>query len=102
MTDTTEARTDLAATPAADTDWRDMTWMDSALCAQTDPDAFHPERGGSVRSAKAICRRCTSRVQCLGYALDNRFDTGVWGGMSEKERESLRRKARASRADTAA
>jgi WhiB family redox-sensing transcriptional regulator len=66
-------------------------FMADGLCAQTDPEAFFPEKGGSVRDAKAICRRCPVIAACLDYALasDERF--GVWGGMSERERHALRR-----------
>ena len=33
-------------------------WHDKALCAQTDPEAFFPEKGGSTREAKRICESC--------------------------------------------
>ena len=60
------------------------TWAASALCAQTDPELFFPEKGGSTREAKALCRRCPVRDDCLDYALghDERF--GIWGGTSER------------------
>lgn len=71
-------------------------WQDAALCAQTDPEAFHPERGGSTEPAKKICQRCEVRQECLEYALAAREEFGVWGGMSEPERkdERERRKTR--------
>ncbi len=55
-----------------------------ALCAQTDPEAFFPEKGGSTREAKRICLGCEVRSECLEYALrhDERF--GIWGGLSEQ------------------
>ncbi|MCU1645260.1 MAG: Sporulation regulatory protein WhiB [Nocardia sp.] len=61
-------------------------WREQALCAQTDPDAFFPEVGGSGRTGKRICEGCDVRKQCLDYALahDQRF--GIWGGMTEAER----------------
>lgn len=62
-----------------------------ALCAQTDPDSFFPERGGSVTEAKKVCLACPIRVQCLEWALNNGEDFGVWGGLSERERHKLRR-----------
>ncbi|RII12283.1 Transcriptional regulator WhiB2 [Streptomyces sp. YIM 130001] len=66
-------------------------WQEGALCAQTGPEFFFPEPGGSVREAKALCLACEERLACLDYALthDERF--GVWGGLSEKERLALRR-----------
>jgi WhiB family redox-sensing transcriptional regulator len=70
-------------------------WHERALCAQTDPEAFFPEKGGSTREAKRICSRCEVRVECLEYALghDERF--GIWGGLSERERRKLKRYAAA-------
>ncbi|WP_307857369.1 WhiB family transcriptional regulator [Mycobacterium sp. SM1] len=66
-------------------------WQDRALCAQTDPEAFFPEKGGSTREAKKICLGCEVRAECLEYALahDERF--GIWGGLSERERRRLKR-----------
>ncbi|VBA35988.1 Transcriptional regulator WhiB2 [Mycobacterium attenuatum] len=66
-------------------------WQDRALCAQTDPEAFFPEKGGSTREAKKICLGCEVRHECLEYALahDERF--GIWGGLSERERRRLKR-----------
>ncbi|PQM49961.1 MULTISPECIES: WhiB family transcriptional regulator [Mycolicibacter] len=66
-------------------------WQDRALCSQTDPEAFFPEKGGSTREAKKICQRCSVRSECLEYALahDERF--GIWGGLSERERRRLKR-----------
>ena len=32
-----------------------LAWQHDALCAQTDPEAFFPEKGGSTREAKRIC-----------------------------------------------
>ena len=68
-------------------------WQERALCAQTDPEAFFPEKGGSTREAKRICSGCDVRAECLDYALahDERF--GIWGGLSERERRRLRRAA---------
>lgn len=68
-----------------------------ALCAQTDPDAFFPEKGGSSREVKRICNGgpdrepCPVLDACLEYALVNDERFGVWGGKSETERRPLRR-----------
>jgi len=69
----------------------DDEWQERALCAQTDPEAFFPEKGGSTREAKRICMGCEVRDSCLEYALahDERF--GIWGGLSERERRRLKR-----------
>jgi len=68
-----------------------LAWQERALCAQTDPEAFFPEKGGSTREAKKVCTRCDVRAECLEYALahDERF--GIWGGLSERERRKLKK-----------
>ena len=70
-----------------------LSWQDSALCAQTDPEAFFPEKGGSTREAKRVCRSCEVRAECLEYALENDERFGIWGGLSERERRRLKREA---------
>ncbi|RUP36203.1 MAG: WhiB family transcriptional regulator [Gordonia sp. (in: high G+C Gram-positive bacteria)] len=67
------------------------TWQDRALCAQTDPEAFFPEKGGSTREAKRICSGCEVKAECLEYALHNDERFGIWGGLSERERRRLKR-----------
>lgn len=66
-------------------------WVTDALCAQTDPELFHPDKGGSTREAKRICRRCLVRADCLDYALTHQERFGIWGGTSERERRKLLR-----------
>jgi WhiB family redox-sensing transcriptional regulator len=71
----------------------ELAWQERALCAQTDPEAFFPEKGGSTREAKKVCLGCDVRGDCLEYALahDERF--GIWGGLSERERRRLKKEA---------
>jgi WhiB family redox-sensing transcriptional regulator len=77
---------------ADDSDEGLLGWQERALCAQTDPEAFFPEKGGSTREAKKVCQQCDVRAECLDYALahDERF--GIWGGLSERERRKLKRR----------
>jgi WhiB family transcriptional regulator, redox-sensing transcriptional regulator len=90
---TMSANSELARLIAGAGDPGDMVWQDLALCRETDPDAFFPEKGGATREAKRICSRCEVRGECLEYALahDERF--GIWGGLSERERRRLKRRA---------
>ncbi|CAM3583164.1 WhiB family transcriptional regulator [Micrococcus flavus] len=69
----------------------ELAWQVDALCAQTDPEAFFPEKGGSTRDAKRVCAACLVRQECLDYAMDNDERFGIWGGLSERERRRLRR-----------
>ncbi|UYN82552.1 MAG: WhiB family transcriptional regulator [Microcella sp.] len=78
---------------ALDDDDNALAWQADALCAQTDPEAFFPEKGGSTRDAKKICTSCEVKTECLEYALQNDERFGIWGGLSERERRKLRRRA---------
>ena len=69
-------------------------WMGDAACKHVDPNLFFPERGASLRIARAMCAECPVRLQCLEYALDNNETCGVWGGASERERRTMRRRRR--------
>ena len=71
----------------------EQSWQERALCAQTDPEAFFPEKGGSTREAKKVCLTCEVRGDCLEYALMNDERFGIWGGLSERERRKLKKKA---------
>jgi WhiB family transcriptional regulator, redox-sensing transcriptional regulator len=68
-------------------------WQERALCAQTDPEAFFPEKGGSTREAKKVCVSCEVRAECLEYALEHDERFGIWGGLSERERRKLKKRA---------
>ncbi len=70
-----------------------LSWQERSLCAQTDPEAFFPEKGGSTREAKKVCVGCEVRSECLEYALANDERFGIWGGLSERERRKLKKRA---------
>ncbi|GAA2067356.1 MULTISPECIES: WhiB family transcriptional regulator [Microbacterium] len=77
----------------ADVEDNALAWQTDALCSQTDPEAFFPEKGGSTRDAKRVCTTCDVRTECLEYALQNDERFGIWGGLSERERRKLKRRA---------
>jgi WhiB family transcriptional regulator, redox-sensing transcriptional regulator len=83
----------LALVEDEDTDEGILGWQERALCAQTDPEAFFPEKGGSTREAKKVCLSCDVRGDCLEYALANDERFGIWGGLSERERRKLKKRA---------
>lgn len=72
---------------------QDLAWQGKARCLEVDPEIFFPERGGSSKSARAVCKQCEVRLECLRYALRNREQFGIWGGTSERERRKLRKLA---------
>lgn len=69
----------------------DVSWQHKALCAQTDPEAFFPEKGGSTKDAKRVCAHCEVRDQCLAWAIEHDERFGIWGGLSERERRKYKR-----------
>lgn len=66
-------------------------WTEHAICAQTDPEAYFPEPGGSTRGARKTCSECPVTNECLTYALDNDERFGIWGGLTERERAVIKR-----------
>jgi WhiB family redox-sensing transcriptional regulator len=71
-------------------------WQFEGSCRRENPDVFfHPdcERGPSRRNrdraAKAVCLDCPVLQSCRRHALAVREPYGVWGGMTECEREEV-------------
>lgn len=60
-----------------------MTWRENAACRDEDTELFF---GWDAEEAKAICRSCAVRFQCLQYAVDRRITEGVFGGFTALER----------------
>jgi WhiB family redox-sensing transcriptional regulator len=65
---------------------------DRALCAQTDPEEFFPEKGASTKTAKAICGMCEVTVECGARSLVNGEQHGIWGGLAERDRRQIVRR----------
>lgn len=78
-----------------------MDWRHQAACVNEDPETFFPIGATGpallqIADAKAVCYRCPVIEQCLQWALEHESH-GVWGGMSEDDRERFKRRARAAR-----
>lgn len=71
-------------------------FMRNANCEDVDPDVFFPNLTDSkaIEQAKQICRRCSEQTVCLEFALSSSEEQGVWGGLTEDEREELIRSRR--------
>jgi WhiB family redox-sensing transcriptional regulator len=67
----------------------DAAWMAIGLCKDMDPDVFFPNSGSGVIVAQKICQRCPVAEPCLDYALEQRIEFGVWGGVSERGRRRI-------------
>jgi WhiB family redox-sensing transcriptional regulator len=85
---------DISRLPGASVDkWE---WQLLGACrGEASELFFHPEntrgsqRAAREATAKAICARCPVLERCLAYSLTVREPYGVWGGLSESEREAL-------------
>ncbi len=58
----------------------DETDAKSLPCRSNDPELFFAESPADVELAKALCRSCPVRNECLSGALERREPWGVWGG----------------------
>ena len=79
-----------------------MDWRSQAACLTVDPELFFPVGNtgpaiAQIAEAKMVCARCEVVDTCLKWTLENRQDAGMWGGMSEDERRSLKRRAARAR-----
>lgn len=80
--------------------WDSGKWRGGAACRMVDPGMFFPVgvtglAEVQIADAKAVCQRCGVRKECLEFALATNQEYGVWGGMSEEERRTIRRERRA-------
>jgi len=78
-------------------------WRINAACRDTDPTLFFPvgttgPAVDQIANAKEVCIGCLCKNDCLQFAIATNQDTGVWGGTTEDERRSIRRRLRAQRA----
>jgi WhiB family redox-sensing transcriptional regulator len=90
----------------ADTDER-LEWQEDAACRSYDNLLFFGDDHGESElekqareaRAKAVCERCPVIEACLEFAIETNQKYGIWGGMTDRERASLkRRRARSRRA----
>ena len=72
------------------------SWQVRGACRGLDVERFfHPdgERGPAreqrEHEAKAICASCPVLAACASHALRSREPYGVWGGLSESDREAI-------------
>jgi hypothetical protein len=78
---------------------RPTDWRKSAACLTEDPALFFPtgDSGPSlliIEQAKTVCRGCPVLDTCGQWATDNRVEYGIFGGLTEQERASVRRSTR--------
>jgi len=81
---------------------RAADWRNRAACVSHEPELFFPiGTAGPAQThlaeAQQVCRGCEVQTDCLQWALSNGVDYGVWGGLSEDQRRSLRRRTARNR-----
>ena len=72
-------------------------WQAKAACRGPHTAVFFPpshferkdEKEAREARAKAVCRTCPVRIECLDYALRIREPYGIWGGLTEVERREV-------------
>ena len=74
-----------------------MSTQDAALLNWSNKHTLNEQSNSGpallqIEEAKQVCRRCKVLDDCLRWAIDSGQDAGVWGGMSEDERRSLKRR----------
>ena len=80
----------------------DYRWREQALCRDTDPELFFPvgttgKALAQIDEAKQVCDECPVSAPCLDFALETNQDSGIWGGLSEEDRRTIRRQRAANR-----
>ncbi len=86
--------TDISRLPAPQLEvWE---WQQQGACRGHDTELFfHPEgergprRANREAAAKAVCATCPVLAACREHALSVREPYGIWGGLSEHDREDL-------------
>lgn len=77
--------------------------LSGAACSETDPDLWYPEKGGSTKLARTLCRggeyhgkripECPVRAACLARALDQPSPVthyGTWAGYTAPKLRRMR------------
>ena len=64
------------------------TSADTEMCFHPDGERG-PSRSGRETAAKAVCATCPVLARCRTHALEAREPYGVWGGLSEADREQI-------------
>jgi WhiB family transcriptional regulator, redox-sensing transcriptional regulator len=71
----------------------DHSWHARGACHGMDPARadklfFHtPRDHQAVAEAKRTCATCPVKKDCFNYAIDNQIRYGIWGGLTDKERQ---------------
>jgi WhiB family redox-sensing transcriptional regulator len=75
-----------------------LEWQQLAACKGMPASVFYAENPSPAcyTLAKETCKSCPVMYECQDHALTKREDYGVWGGLTEEERQSLCRRRQKS------
>ena len=59
-------------------------------CQTSDPEAWFLDDTGLYTQARKLCAVCPVRELCADFAIENREEHGLWGGLSPRERMRIR------------
>ncbi len=73
-----------------------QSWRTEAACRGAATSLFFPDPGDdvSVREAKTICAACRVVVECRAHALLSPRERGIWGGLTDQDRQRAREQRR--------
>lgn len=82
------------------TGWARPDWYDQAACRGMPVELFVADagHGREQAAAKQVCASCPVQDQCAALAIDTPWLAGLWGGTTTRERRTIRRRDRPSRA----
>jgi WhiB family redox-sensing transcriptional regulator len=67
-------------------------WHNLAACRGVDPSLMFPDRGDKTKeTVEQLCHHCAVVDECFAAGINETF--GIWGGMSERRRRLVRRRA---------
>lgn len=74
-------------------------WQVNGACRDMDSNLFYyedqergPAKEARIAKAKAVCQGCSVKTECLEFALEINERYGIWGGLTEEERQSVKRR----------
>lgn len=71
----------------------DEDWRTDGACRQGhDPEIWYPHNSRAAWLGVAICHTCPVRKACLEYCLAHNERNGTWGGLTEWQRDGMRRR----------
>lgn len=64
-------------------------WINEVACKPEQMELFFSELKSKVAKAKAICDTCPVKLECLEFALNDKIEFGIFGGVTPDERKAM-------------